>query len=244
MITRLRGRIEAIGEGELILEVGGVGYLISCSAQSLRRLGGVGDLALLEIDLRLREEAIELYGFADSIERQWFRWLITVQGVGVKVAMALLSALSPAQLAQAIISQDRGSLTVADGVGPKLASRLLTELKERAFKWQSLGAVMGGQPGGELGQDQRRAPASSTTIADSPNNARPKEAVLEGPQRASDLLGDVVSALVNLGYKRGDAFMVVSGLLLQMEQNSAAGADVSANFQSLLKAALQRLTSL
>ena len=131
MIAKLTGRIEAIEQGSCIVDVGGVGYLVHASTRTLSALpaGGTGSML---IETQVREDAITLYGFFESAERDWFRLLTTVQGVGAKVALSILSALSPRDLIAAIQAGDRGSLTRAPGVGAKLAVRLLTELREKA----------------------------------------------------------------------------------------------------------------
>lgn len=136
MIARLRGIVGGIEEGSCILDVNGVGYLVFCSTRTLSALPE--GTATLLIETLVREDAIALYGFATEAERAWFRLLTTVQGVGAKVALGILSALSPDQLVGAIMGQDKGALTRAPGVGPKLALRLLTELREKA------GAMPGG----------------------------------------------------------------------------------------------------
>ncbi len=131
MIGKLTGRIDELGEAHLILDVGGVGYLVFASGKTLGRIGQVGGSAALLIETHVREDHIHLYGFADAAERAWFRLLGTVQGVGSKVALALLSTLAPGDLARAIAAQDKAALTQANGVGAKLAARLLTELKDK-----------------------------------------------------------------------------------------------------------------
>ena len=136
MIARLRGIVDSIEEGRCVIDVNGVGYLVFCSS---RTLGALPDgLATLLIETQVREDAISLYGFFTAAEREWFRLLTTVQGVGAKVALGIFSALSPDQLIGAIAGQDKGALTRAPGVGPKLAIRILTELRDKA------GAMPGG----------------------------------------------------------------------------------------------------
>jgi holliday junction DNA helicase RuvA len=131
MIARLRGHVDAIEDGRCILDVGGVGYLVFCSSRTLGGLPESG-IATLLIETQVREDAIALYGFLSAAERDWFRLLTTVQGVGAKVALALLSALSPDQLIAAIATGDKSALTRTPGVGPKLAIRICTELREKA----------------------------------------------------------------------------------------------------------------
>lgn len=131
MIAKLTGKIEALEADRCVVDVNGVGYLVQASTRTLSALPA-GQVASLLIEMHVREDAIVLYGFFDSAEREWFRLLTTVQGVGAKVALNILSALSPRDLIGAIQSGDRGSLTRAPGVGAKLAVRLLTELREKA----------------------------------------------------------------------------------------------------------------
>ncbi len=131
MIAKLRGAVEAIEDGRCVLDVNGVGYLVFCSSRTLAALPNAGTATLL-IETQVREDAIALYGFAASAERDWFRLLITVQGVGAKVALALLSALSADQLIAAIGTGDKAVLHKTPGVGPKLAIRIMTELRDKA----------------------------------------------------------------------------------------------------------------
>ena len=132
MIARLAGRVAAIEDAACVLDVNGVGYLVQASTRTLAALPAAPAIATLLVETHVREDAILLYGFADAAERDWFRLLTTVQGVGGKVALGVLSALAPRDLAAAILAGDRASLTRAPGVGPRLAARLLTELREKA----------------------------------------------------------------------------------------------------------------
>jgi len=138
VIAKLRGAVDTIEDGRCIIDVAGVGYLVFASTRTLAALPNPPAIASLLIETQVREDAISLYGFASGAERDWFRLLTTVQGVGAKVALALLSSLSPDQLIAAIATQDKAALTRSPGVGPKLAIRLLSELRERA------GAMPGG----------------------------------------------------------------------------------------------------
>ncbi len=131
MIAKLAGIVDSLGEDWLILDVGGVGYLAFCSARTLRAMPGIGEAAKLYIETHVREDHIHLYGFADQTEQRWFNLLQTVQGVGAKLALGVLSSIGPAELAQAIAVQDVAYLTRANGVGKKLAQRLATELKDK-----------------------------------------------------------------------------------------------------------------
>lgn len=131
MIAQLTGRVDALSDGACVIDVGGVGYLVQASSRTLSALPQPPAVAKVLIETHVREDAIVLYGFADAAERDWFRLLTTVQGVGGKVALAILSAMAPRDLIGAIAAGDKASLTRAQGVGPRLAVRLLTELKEK-----------------------------------------------------------------------------------------------------------------
>jgi Holliday junction DNA helicase RuvA len=131
MIAQLTGRVDALSDGTCVIDVGGVGYLVQASSRTLSALPPAPAQTKVLIETHVREDAILLYGFADSAERDWFRLLTTVQGVGGRVALAILSALSPRDLVGAIAAGDKASLTRAQGVGPRLAIRLLTELKDK-----------------------------------------------------------------------------------------------------------------
>ncbi len=181
MIGKLSGRIDEVGESHLILDVGGVGYLVFCSGKTLGRIGQAGASAALLIETHVREDHIHLYGFADAAERAWFRLLGTVQGVGSKVALSLLSALTPGDLARAIAAQDKAALTQANGVGAKLAARLLTELKDKV---------------GE--------------IALGPGASLPGATSLPAAGQLGAAADDAVAALEGLGYRRVEAFAAVA----------------------------------
>jgi holliday junction DNA helicase RuvA len=132
VIGKLKGTIDSVDEEALILDVNGVGYLVSASARTLRALSAVGEIAELHIETHVREDAIRLYGFLTMAERDWFRLLQNVQGVGAKVALGILGALSAEALSAAIARQDKAMMARAPGVGPKLAARLVLELKDKA----------------------------------------------------------------------------------------------------------------
>jgi len=154
VIAQLTGRVEALEEGRCIVDVNGVGYLVHASTRTLAALPGPPEVARLLVETHVREDAILLYGFADSAERDWFRLLTTVQGVGGRVALSVLSALSPRDLIAAIASGDRASLTRAPGVGARLAVRLLTELRDKAGAMPSApGFVMPSSVAPCIGED-------------------------------------------------------------------------------------------
>ena len=131
MIAKLTGLLDSIGEDWAVIDVNGVGYLVFCSTRTLAQLPGRGEAVSFVIETHIREDHIHLYGFLEQAEREWFRLLTTVQGVGAKVGLGILSVLAPKDLSDAILAQDKGMITRAPGVGPKLATRLLTELKDK-----------------------------------------------------------------------------------------------------------------
>lgn len=208
MIAKLRGVVDAIGEAHAVIDVNGIGYLVFCGARTLRDLPAPGSPVTLLIDTHVREDHIHLYGFSESLEREWFRLLLTVQGVGAKVSLAILSALTPAALAEAVTAQDKAPVTRANGVGPKLAQRVVLELKDKMPAL--LDIVSAGSPAGA-------APARGTA------------GLLSG------VAADAVSALVNLGYARVDAFAAVAAV-----NKAKAGQGV----QDLIRGALRELAQI
>ena len=133
MIGKLRGIVDSYGEDWVILDVGGVGYLVSCSTRTLTALPPAGEAAALSIETYVREDQIRLFGFSTDLERDWFRLLQTVQGVGTKVALAILSTLKAADLASAIALGDKAMIARAPGVGPKVALRMITARRPTQF---------------------------------------------------------------------------------------------------------------
>lgn len=192
MIGKLSGMIDSVSGSHLILDVNGVGYVVTCSARTLRQVGAVKTAASLLIETQVREDAINLFGFADIEEQDWFKLLTTVQGVGAKVALGILGTLAPEELAQVIAAQDKAALTRADGVGPKLALRLVTELKDKVPAFMAGTAAL--------------RSAKDGVAAVIPNSAA----------------SDAVSALINLGYRRAEAFAAVAHV---SRQNPAAKID-------------------
>ena len=132
MIGKLKGVIDSYGEDYVILDVQGVGYQVHCSARTLQALPSPGEPSTLAIETHVREDHIKLFGFTSDVEREWFRLLQTVQGVGVKVALSVLGTLKPADLASAIAMRDRAAVSRSPGVGAKVAERIVTELKDKA----------------------------------------------------------------------------------------------------------------
>ncbi|KTT64668.1 Holliday junction branch migration protein RuvA [Sphingomonas sanguinis] len=131
MIAHLKGRLDSTGIDHAVIDVGGVGYLVGASARTLSSIGPVGEAAMLHTEMLVSEDSIRLVGFASADERDWFRLLTGVQGVGSRVALAILSALEPADLMRAIASGDKAMVARANGVGPKLAQRIVMELKDK-----------------------------------------------------------------------------------------------------------------
>ena len=163
MIGKLKGTIEELGEDYVLVDVHGVCYVAYCSARTLSRLGSVGEACILFIETYVREDQIRLFGFTTALEREWFNILQTVQGVGAKVALALLSTLTPAELANAIALQDRIAVSRAPGVGPKVAMRIMTELKNKAPAFAGEVANIGLKQ--ELGGGVAAAPVADAVSA-------------------------------------------------------------------------------
>lgn len=180
MIGKLRGVVDSYGEDWVILDVGGVGYQVHCSVRTLQALPSPGEAATLSIETYLREDVIRLYGFASDLEREWFRLLQTVQGVGSRVALAVLGTLKPGDLATAIALEDRAALARSPGVGRKVAERIVTELRDKAPAFSSVD------------------PALVHLQADL------------AERRAPQPVSDAVSALVNLGYPQIQASAAVA----------------------------------
>ena len=203
MIAKLKGLIDSTGDGWAVIDVGGVGYLVFCSGRTLARLG-VGEAAEFLVETHVREDHIHLYGFFDAIERDWFKLLTTVQGVGVKVALAMLTVLSPDQLVQAIAAADKGMITQTPGVGPKLATRILSELKDKVGSI-AMDAGLGGAKAGDIG-----------TIG-----------------AGGGAISDATSALVNLGYQPSQALTAVSRAAGKMDDGAPVEALIRAGLNEL-----------
>ena len=199
MIAMLAGLLDQAGDDSMVIDVGGVGYLVFASSRTLGKAPSRGEPMRLLIETHVREDHIHLYGFADEAERSWFRLLTTVQGVGARLGLAILSVLAPDALAAAILAQDKAALSRADGVGPKLATRIASELKDKVG-----GIVLG--------------PAAAASVG-----------VPEGAAAA-----DAVSALVNLGYSRSDAFGAVA--------QAAKRLGDAAKIDALIRVGLQELS--
>ncbi len=206
MIGKLTGLVDSSGENWVIVDVSGVGYLVHCSNRTLANLPGAGESVSLLIETHVREDHIHLYGFLQADERDWFGLLSTVQGVGVKMALAILSVLPPLELIQAIAAQDKSALTRANGVGPKLAGRNVAELKDKA------GKLALGPAAALLGATAAAARGGAPMLSE-----------------------DAISVLVNLGYRRGEAFGAVAQATREL------GAD--APLEAVIKAGLKELSA-
>lgn len=185
MFAKLTGIVDTIGDEYVVLDVSGVGYLVFASGKTLQSLQNGAPASLL-IETQVGEDHIRLYGFQSKDEQHWFRLLQSVQGVGAKVALSLLSLLTPADLTRAIAAQDKARLSQANGVGPKLALRLITELKDKT------GGLSLSAPSGAIG-----APSD----------------VMHRTRKDSPAIADALSALINLGYRPAEAEAAVRAAL-------------------------------
>ncbi len=145
MIAKLKGLVDSIGEDHCVIDVGGVGYLVFCSGRTLGNLPAIGEATTLMIEMHVREDHIHLFGFASTVEKDWFKLLQTVQGVGAKVALAILSVISIDELSSSIAAGDKTVAGRATGVGPKLATRIITELKDKVGQFVTAPPAGGGQ---------------------------------------------------------------------------------------------------
>jgi len=198
VIASLSGSVDQVGADSVVVDVGGVGYLVFASARTLGRMPARGEPVRLLVETHVREDHIHLYGFADEAERGWFRLLTTVQGVGARIAIAILSTLDPESLTTAVMAQDQAALTRADGVGKKLGQRIVIELRDQVG-----GVALGPAAAGDK------------------------------PTPSGGIAGDAVSALVNLGYPRTDAFAAVT------QATRSLGGE--ARFDALFRASLKEL---
>ena len=203
MIGKLRGVVDSLHEDHVILDVQGVGYVVNCSSRTLQKLPRVGEAAKLAIETQVREDSIKLFGFLSDGERDWFRMLQNVQGVGSKVALAILSILPPADLTSAIALQDKTAVARAPGVGPKLAARIVAELKDKA---------------GAFGEID--AGAIALAGADT----------APGPSTAAQ---EAISALINLGYARPQAATAVAASLKALGDDAETAALIRRGLKEL-----------
>jgi holliday junction DNA helicase RuvA len=209
MIGKLRGRVDETDEDNVILDVGGVGYAIFCSSRTLTALPPAGEAAQLIIETHVREDHIHLYGFPDTVERDWFRLLATVQRVGNKMALTILGAYTPEQLAHAILAKDTAAFSRISGVGPKLAERIVTELKDKVTK----------------------LPTSSFQAVSAAAEPQGNSKAKKKSELASTATDDTISALVNLGYSRSEAYTAA----LKASQNAGGKASLDDMIRLSLK---------
>lgn len=222
MIGKLTGRVDYKAADHVLLDVGGVGYTVHCSDRTLAALPGAGQIAALYTELLVREDLLQLFGFLTPYEREWHRLLISVQGVGSKASMAILGTLGPDGVARAIAIGDWGAVKAAPGIGPKLAQRVVNELKEKAPGIMALGGTMGQAAGTSpdpLIEEDGPAPA--------PKAAPKPQAPTSGAAQA-----DALSALTNLGYAPSEAARAVA---------EAAGNAPGEEAPALIRAALRLL---
>ena len=203
MIAKLKGLVDSIGEDFCVLDVNGVGYLVFCSGRTLGNLPSMGEAATLMIETHVREDHIHLFGFASELEKDWFNLIQTVQGVGAKVALAIFSVVAIDELSNSIAAQDKTVVGRAKGVGPKLATRIITELKDKVAKFAAV--------------------TSPATVKDG-----------TPPATDNTAIQDAVSALVNLGYRQTEAYMVVAGV--------ARSFDGEASVSDLIRLGLKELS--
>lgn len=203
MIGKLKGLIDFYGDDFVIIDVGGVGYVVQCSTRTLQSLPQAGEAAALSIETQVREDAIRLFGFTSDAERDWFRLLQSVQGVGSKVALAILSIMRPGELATAIATNDKAMVGRASGVGPKLAARICAELKDKAPAFGSVDPAVA-KLAGDI--EEKKAPA---------------------PVR------DAISALTNLGYGQPQAAAAIAAALKALGEGAEAAALIRRGLKEL-----------
>ncbi|QFR33290.1 Holliday junction branch migration protein RuvA [Ancylobacter sp. TS-1] len=205
MIGKLKGTVDSYGDEHVILDVHGVGYLVHCSARTLQALPSPGEAATLFIETFVREDMIRLYGFVSPAEKSWFLLLQNVQGVGAKVALSVLSVLSPSELANAVALGDRAMVARANGVGPKVAARIVAELKDKAPGFSDVDPAVVGLA---ASLEERRAPAP---------------------------VADAVSALVNLGYAQLQASAAVAAALREAGEGADTARLIRLGLKELAK---------
>jgi Holliday junction DNA helicase RuvA len=205
VIGKLKGLIDSYGEDYVILDVQGVGYQVHCSARTLQALPQAGEAAVLSIETYVREDQIKLFGFRSDMEREWFRLLQTVQGVGAKVALAVLSTLPPADLANAIALRDKAAVARTPGVGPKVAERIVSELKDKAPAFASVDPVVAQLAGAVADDNAPRA------------------------------VSDAISALVNLGYGQPQAAAAVASASRSAGENAETAMLIRLGLKELAK---------
>jgi len=216
MIGKITGRIEYRALDHVLIDVRGVGYLVYCSDRTLAGLPRVGEVAALYTDLLVREDLLQLFGFATLVEKEWHRLLTSVQGVGAKASLAILSALGPDGVSRAIALGDWNSVKAAKGVGPKIAQRVVLDLKDKAPAMMAMGGTVAQALDAEEAEVIEPAPARKAAA----------------PPANASAQSEALSALGNLGYGPGDAAGAVA---------RAAGETPDADVKTLIRAALKLL---
>ena len=218
MIGSLKGRIEYRGNDHICVDVAGVGYIVYCSEKTLSSLPVNGEFITLFTDLVVREDLLQLFGFLTFAEKEWHRLLCSVQGVGAKGALAIQGILSVESLSRAILLSDWATIKTAPGVGPKIAQRIVNELKEKAPKVMAMGSI------------KSKKENQNIDVIDNMDNVMLNEELLDGKinkkENFQELQSDALSALVNLGYSQGDACLLYTspsprdGLLSRMPSSA------------------------
>jgi holliday junction DNA helicase RuvA len=221
MIGRISGRLDWRGPDHVLIDVRGVGYIVHVSERTLAGMPALGEAVSLYTDLLVREDLLQLFGFPTMLEKEWHKLLMTVQGVGAKASMAILGTLGAEGVGRAITLGDARSVQAAPGVGPKLAQRVILELKAKAPGVMAAGVGLSSQAAVEDVVIEAAAPAPKKPVrAD------------EGSARRAAAAADALSALVNLGYGQGDAAQAVATVAGDMAEADAA---------ALIRAALKVL---
>ena len=221
MIGRISGRLDWRGPDHVLIDVRGVGYIVHVSERTLRAMPPVGEAVSLYTDLLVREDLLQLFGFPTMLEKEWHKLLMTVQGVGAKASMAILGTLGAEGVGRAITLGDARAVQAAPGVGPKLAQRVILELKAKAPGVRAHGAGLASAAGAEDVVIEEPAPAP-----------RKVAKVDEGAAKRAAASADALSALINLGYGQGDAAQAVATVAGDMAEADAA---------ALIRAALKVL---
>ncbi len=207
MIGSLKGRIEYRGNDHICVDVAGVGYIVYCSEKTLSSLPVNGEFITLFTDLVVREDLLQLFGFLTFAEKEWHRLLCSVQGVGAKGALAIQGILSVESLSRAILLSDWATIKTAPGVGPKIAQRIVNELKEKAPKVMAMGSI------------KSKKENQNIDVIDTMDNVMLNEQLLDGTinkkENFQELQSDALSALVNLGYSQGDAASAIAQIVLE-----------------------------
>lgn len=222
MIGKISGRLDYRGSDHVLIDVRGVGYIVHVSDRTLASLPGPGEAVALYTELLVREDLLQLFGFPTLLEKEWHRLLMTVQGVGAKAAMAILGTLGAEGAARAITLGDARAIQAAPGIGPKIAQRVVLELKSKAPSVMAMGAALQAEP---------MLDTVVESVAAAPS-APAKRAATRPAQARAAYSADALSALLNLGYSQGDAAQAVAMI---------AGQDPEADTATLIRLALKQL---